>query len=225
MSPVSNILNARGVVLARRCLGEYDRLCVIFTEDLGKISARFAGVNRPAGKLKAISEPVVWGEYRLHLSARSDFAKCVGGGLLSTFPAVRSELARVTAALYCCELLDRLTAERSPSPEKYGLLCATLAALEDSPNRWLSLSFGLKLLSLAGFGLRERAPTEAMSVWAALHQTAPARLADLPFDRAAASSARRVLEAQCEEQTGRPLRAAQFRESLRAAVRPEGACA
>lgn len=219
------IVNAHGVVLSRRVLGEYDRLCLVFTEDLGKLPVRFVGVNRPAAKLKALSEPAVWGEYRLHVSPRSEFAKCVGGSLASTFPGARADLARTTAVLYCCELLDRLTAERSPSPEKYRLLCATLAALERAPSRWLSLAFGLRLLDLAGFSLRERAPAAAASVWEALHETAPDELTGLAFDRIAASEARILLESHCEAQTGRRLKTAEFRESLRAVARHEGVTA
>ncbi len=219
------ILNAHGVVLSRRILGEYDRLSLVFTADLGKIPVRFVGVNRPAAKLKALSEPAVWAEYRLHVSPRSEFARCVGGGLVSTFPGLREDLARTTAALYCCELLDKLTAERSPSREKYRLLCATLAALERSPSRWLSLAFALRLMELAGFGLRERAPAAAASVWEALHGTEPAELAGLAFDFAAAASTRRLLESHFEVQTGRRLKTAEFRESLRVVPRPEGVTA
>jgi DNA repair protein RecO (recombination protein O) len=214
------ILNASAVVLGRRIVGEHDRLVTLFTEDLGKLSARFVGVSRPAGKLKALSEPFVWGEYRLHLSPRADTAKCVGGRLIASFPATRGDLARTTAALYCCELLDRLTAERAPSPEKHRLLAAALAALEESPSRWLTLAFGLRLLELAGFGLRERAPASCARVWRALHETEPAELAGLAFDRAAAADARQLLEAHVEEQTGRPLLVARFRESLRAPAPP-----
>lgn len=211
------IVNSSGIILSRRATGEYDRLTTLFTEDLGKLTVRFAGVSRPAGKLKALSEPGAWGEYRLHLSVRTDLAKCVGGRLIATFPATRGDLARMTAMLYCCELLDKLTAERAPSPEKFRLLAATLTALEERPSRWLSLSFGLRLLDLAGFGLREHAPKECMAVWNALHETEPAALADLPFDRTAAMEARHMLEAHFEVQTGKRLKTVEFRESLRAA--------
>lgn len=211
------ILNAHGVVLSRRPMGEYDRLATVFTEDLGKIPVRFAGVARPAGKLKALAEPAVWGEYRLHVSPRSEFAKCVGGRIVATFPGVREDLPRVTAALYCCELLERLTAERAPSPEKFRLLCATLAALESSPSRWLTLAFGLRLLEYAGLGLRERAPRAAAGIWDALHDREPAELESLPFDRGAAAEARRLLESHVEAQIGRRLMVAEFREALRAA--------
>jgi hypothetical protein len=219
------ILNAHGVVLARRPVGEYDRLAVVFTEDLGKLPVRFVGVARSASKLKALAEPAVWGEYRLHVSPRSEHAKCVGGRIVATFPGVREDLPRITAALYCCELLDKLTAERAPSPEKFRLLCSTLAALEASPSRWLTLAFGLRLMDYAGFGLRERAPRAAAGVWDALHDREPADLAALAFDRNAASEARRLLETHFEAQTGRPLKTAEFREALRAAPRPEGVTA
>ncbi len=219
------ILNAHGVVLARRQVGEYDRLATVFTEDLGKMTVRFVGVARSASKLKALAEPAVWGEYRLHVSPRTEHAKCVGGRIVATFPRVREDLPRITAALYCCELLDKLTAERVPSPEKFRLLCSALAALEEAPSRWLTLSYGLRLMDYAGFGLRERAPREAARVWEALHDREPADLPALPFDRAAAAEARRLLETHFEAQTGRPLQVAVFREALRAAPRPEGVTA
>ncbi|MDE2510351.1 MAG: DNA repair protein RecO, partial [Elusimicrobia bacterium] len=116
------ILNEHGVVLARRPVGEYDRLATVFTEGMGKMTVRFVGVARSASKLKALSEPAVWGEYRLHVSPRSEHAKCVGGRIVSTFPILRDDLPRITASLYCCELLDKLTALHVPSPEKFRLL-------------------------------------------------------------------------------------------------------
>ena len=217
------ILNAHGIVLARRQIGEYDRLATVFTEDLGKMTARFVGVARSASKLKALAEPAAWGEYRLHVSHRSEHAKCVGGRIISTFPGLRGDLARMTGALYCCELLDKLTAERAPSPEKFRLLRSALAALERSPSRWTTLSYGLRLMDCAGFGLRERAPRAAAGVWDALHDREPSELEALPFDRAAAFEARRLLESHFETQAGRPLRVAEFREAVNCASRLEGA--
>jgi DNA repair protein RecO (recombination protein O) len=219
------ILNEHGVVLARRPIGEYDRLATIFTEGMGKMTVRFVGVARPASKLKALAEPAVWSEYRLHVSPRSEHAKCVGGRLVTTFPTLRDDLPRITASLYCCEMMDKMTAAHVPSQEKFRLLVTTLSALEDASSRWITLSFGLRLLDYAGFGLRERAPEAAAHVWAALHDREPAELADLPFDRHAASEARRLLESHFEAQTGRPLKVVEFREALRASRSPEGVTA
>ena len=208
------IVNAPAVVLSRRAFGEYDRLCSVFTEDLGKIPTRFVGVNRAKGKMKALSEPGVWGEYRLHLSSRSEFAKAVGGRLIASFPGWRADLGRTFDALACLEMLDRLTPDHQPGPEKYRLICSVLAALDSAPSRWLVPSFGLKLAEMLGISLRERAPAPGRAVWAALHDSEPAALAGLPYDDAAAESARRLLDEHLGAHAGRRLRAFEFRDAL-----------
>jgi DNA repair protein RecO (recombination protein O) len=207
------ILNAQAIVLSRRSLGEYDRLCALYTEDLGKVPTRFVGVNRPAGKLKALSEPGVWGEYRLHLSPRSEFAKAVGGRIVTTFPAWRNDLDRCPDALSCLEALDRLTPDRLPAPEKFRLLASTLAAFEERPSAWLFPAFALRLCELSGVSLRERAPVHAREAWEALHDAEPAALADLSFDEQAASAAVRVLDDHLAAQAGRRLRSFEFRDA------------
>jgi hypothetical protein len=207
------IVNAPGVVLSRRVFGEYDRLCSIFTEQWGKVPARFVGVNRAKGKLKALSEPGVWGEYRLHLSARSEFAKAVGGRLIGSFPGWRSDLGRTFDALACLEMLDRLTPDHQPGPEKYRLICAVLAALDESPSQWLVPAFGLRLAEMLGIGLRSLAPAPAAAVWATLHDEEPAALVDLPYDAHAGEAARRLLDEHLGAHAGRRLRAFEFREA------------
>ncbi|UPT72525.1 MAG: DNA repair protein RecO [Elusimicrobiota bacterium] len=206
------IVNAGGVILSRRAYGEYDRLCSLFTESLGKVPVRFVGVNRPKGKMKAMSEPGVWAEHRLHLSPRSEFAKGVGGRLIASFPGWRDDLGRTFDALACLEMLDKLTPDRLPAPSLYRLLCATLAALEQSPSRWLVAAFGLRLADKLGFGLRERAPAPCGKVWRALHEDEPAALALLPYEPAADEAARRLLDEHLGAQAGRRLRAFEFRE-------------
>ena len=207
------IVNAGGVILSRRAFGEYDRLCTIFTEHLGKVPARFVGVNRAKGKLKALSEPGVWGEYRLHLSPRSEFAKAVGGRLIGTFPGWRANLGRTFDALACLEMLDRLTPDLQPSPEKYRLICAVLAALDESPSKWLVPSFGLRLAEMFGISLRELPPSPARAVWTQLHDVEPAALAQIPADASAVEASLRRLDEHLAAHAGRRLRAFEFRES------------
>ena len=111
---------------------------------------RFAGVNRPAGKLKALSEPMVWGEYRLFFSSRSPAVHVTGGSLSSSFPSLRDDLSRTMTGLTLCEMARSLAAERVPSPTKYRLLCRALCLLDQVASPWLEAAFGLKLLEAAG---------------------------------------------------------------------------
>lgn len=208
------IVNAWGVVLTRRDHGEADRLCSIYTETHGKVLVRFVGVNKPGRKLKALSEPLAWGEYRLYLSAKSDVAKCVGGQLIGCFPGIRADFARTVAALGCLELVQSITADRSPNAEKYELLCETLRVLEDGPAPWAPLAFGLRLLELAGYGLPDRAAGGDLPLWNALREQPLATLAALPFDEAPAARLRETLYSHAEAQTGRPLRTREFLNKL-----------
>jgi len=207
------IVNTGGVVLSRRSHREYDRLCTIYTEQFGKIPVRFIGVNRPRGKMKALSEPGVWGEYRLHLSPRSEFAKGVGGRLVTSFPSLRTSLNATFDALACCEMLERLTPDHQPGPEKYKLLCTTLAALDETASRWLVASFGLRLADRLGLSLRERAPSAASAVWHNLHETELGSLVSLQYDENADEAARRLLDEHLGAHAGRRLRAFEFREN------------
>lgn len=212
------IVNAGAVVLSRRAFGEYDRLCSVFTEHLGKIPARFVGVNRAKGKMKALTEPGVWGEYRLHLSSRSEFAKGVGGRLISSFPGWRTDLARTFDALACLEMLDRLTPDHQPSPEKYALICSALGALDSAPSQWLVPAFGLRLADMLGISLRERAPAPCRSFWEALHDETFPALRARRYDAAAGDAARRLLDEHFAAHAGRRLRAFEFRDEWKKTV-------
>ena len=208
------IVNAWGVVLTRRQHGEADRLCSIYTETHGKLLVRFVGVNKPGRKLKALSEPLAWGEYRLYISSKSDVAKCVGGQLIGCFPAIREDLSRTVEALSCLELIQSITADRSPNPEKYELLLSALKALEAGPAPWTTLAYGLRLLDLAGYGLPERAAAQDLSLRRALTELPFERLAALPYDDAPASRLRDTLYAHAEAQAGRPLKSRDFLKKI-----------
>lgn len=208
------IVNAWGVVLGRRDHGEADRLCTIYTENLGKVQARFVGVNKPGRKMKALSEPMAWAEYRLYVSPRNDYGKVIGGQLIGTFPGIRADLNRTVQALSCCEMMSAITAERSPNPEKYELICGTLAALDAGAGPWIALAFGLRLLDLAGYGLPEKAAGADAPLWEELRGRTWVELSDLPWDEGAAGRLRQTLYDHAEAQAGRPLKTRAFADSL-----------
>lgn len=204
------IYNDCAVVLGRRALGEYDRGVALFTLAHGRVWARFGGVNRSAGKLKALSEPMVWGEYRLHVNARTQGIRVLGGRIIGTFPRLRGSLERTVEALSCCEMLARLTAEREPSQAKYQLLTTALSLLDAGPAPWLETAFGVRLLELAGYSLRELpVPPDCERLWAALHDEDLAAVASLPWQAAPGRRLREVVYDHVEAHGERALRARQ----------------
>lgn len=201
------IINDSAVVLRRGDSGEYGRWVVLLTEEHGLLPARFTGVNRPAGKLKALSEPMVWGEYRLFFSGRSPAVHVVGGRVESCFPGVRADLSRTLTGLALCEMAWRLCAERVPSPAKYRLLCRALCLLDQGASPWLEAAFGLKLLEAAGWGLGELpVPPAERVLWSGLHESPLEGLGELPWRPEAGRRFLQLVYDHVEAHAGRALR-------------------
>lgn len=211
-----------GVVLRRGLQGENDRLCVLYTADYGKLPVRFPGVNRPRGKLKALSEPLVLGEYRLHMRAGGPASPaavlCVGGALTTAFPRLRSDLGRLLRGLELCEMVDRLTPVGAPNAEKFSLLCSALDELERSSTpsaaAWVCAAFALRLLREAGFGVTELPVSpRRRPLWERLHHADLAEVARLGEDEAL-SRLESYLLRSVERVSERPLRAFRMRAQL-----------
>lgn len=219
------MLVTRAVVLSRRPRGEYDRAAVLYTRSFGRLHARFIGVDRPRGKLKALSEPLVRAEYRIYLKPGAPRATVAGGRLESSHPRLRTDLERTLLGLEMCELLDRLTPEASPSPAKFDLIAGHLDALEERPSPWLGLSFALRLLDLAGLGPQRPFLREVeLRVWEALRLAPVEELRSLPHEPPLLARLEAWTEQALEAQLERPLRCRALRRSLQEAP-PEPAAA
>ncbi len=170
-----------GIVLNRRQLRENDRIVTVFTEAGGKLEVNFKSVRLARGKLRALSEPLSWSDFRFYLKKGSNFPVCTGGRSLSVFAGLRGDLDRLCLGLHYCEIVNRLTPAQQPAPEKYALL---LGALQDLAARgggaWLRQAFTLRVLDLAGFGFRETAAGPDAALWDVLHDGDWAAVRALP---------------------------------------------
>ncbi len=199
-----------GIVLGRKIFRETDRQVCLYTRSHGKMTLHFGGVNRPAGKLKALSEPLTWGDYRIYLHPRSNSCRAIGGKSLSVFPSIRADFDRLCTALHFCELVMRLTPEHQPSQEKYTLLLDALREVElRGTSPWLVAAFTLRLLHLAGFGLKNTAVGIDSRIWDRLHEADfrdIGKMTDFCF-----LGQVRTLTARClENQLDQPLKTSRF---------------
>ncbi len=214
-----------GIVLSRRDFGESGRLSVVYTRDLGKIWVKFSGVNGAGRKMKAFSEPFSHCEYRFHATPGTGYVKATGGSLFSSFPGIRKNLDSLSEAFLCCEFLSALTVFGLPGPEKYELLKDALSFLDSQESHhWAIAAFGLRLLELAGFGVREKSPFQnsiSPSMWDAFYRPSFAELSRLPFDLILNAQIRRLVEQKIEEESHRVLKTPIFIKSMLAAVAKE----
>lgn len=214
--PKSYTLVTEGVVLSRRPYGEFDTIATLYTDALGKLPARFIGVRRPKGKLKALAEPMVRAEHRLYVRQGSEWATATGGRIVDSYPGLRTDFERTCQGLRLCELLNRLVPDRDPAPRKLELIFSFLSAVERTGSQWLPMAFALRLMELAGFGLGHGRPEGIEpGLWDALHRDPIERLEARPDDEPARRRVETRLDRALEELVERPLNTTQFTESIR----------
>jgi hypothetical protein len=168
------IYKLHAVILWSRRSRDADKIVGLYTDTHGRLTARATSAARSSAKFNALTEPFVECEAAIYLRPGQVWGKVVGGQLLRTFPGLRMDLTRTTAASWVCEIVHRLTPEEQPSPEKFTLLLETLEALEGASHPGLiRLAFALRFLNLAGFGLENRGR------WLALQSSHPDWAQDL----------------------------------------------
>ena len=148
--PRPRVYKTQAIVLRQRKLGEADKIVTLFSSHHGKIDAVAKGVRRTKSRMAGHLEPLVLGSYLLAEGRELDIvtqAETVEG-----FPGLRGDLDRISRGLYCAELVDRLTPERSEGNPIFRLLSETLAVLDQAPDIDLAVRrFEMHFLDLLGY--------------------------------------------------------------------------
>lgn len=208
----------QAVVLWSRRSREADKVVGLFTREMGRLTARAASAARPTAKFVALTEPFVESEMALYLKPGQGWGKIVGGRMARSFPGLRTQLDRSTAASWVCEIVYRLTAEEQASPEKYALLMETLEALETASRFGvIRLAFALRFLRLAGFGLDLRDPWITLQqdrrAWADSLLEAPlSSLGEMTWEDPAIKALEQLAGGVVTDHLNRPLHVNRFRQ-------------
>ncbi len=143
-------IRTEGIILRRRDFGESDRILVVFTRKLGRISGIAKGARKPTSKIAG----------HLELFMRSSFLISRGRNLhlitqaevLEPYDHLREDLAGIGLGSYIVELVDAVTYEEGSHLKLYDLLAATLNALDSGKDPGAIIHyFELHLLDLVGF--------------------------------------------------------------------------
>jgi DNA repair protein RecO (recombination protein O) len=144
------IYKTEAIVLRQRKLGEAGKIVTLYTPNYGKLDAVAKGVRRPKSRLGGHLEVLTHTAVMLAQGRNLDVV--TQAQTVESFAPLRSDLHRLSRALYAAELVDRFSPEGAESYQVFQLLLATLRRLGtarnvDSVLRWLEM----QLLRLAGF--------------------------------------------------------------------------
>lgn len=157
MTSLGRIYTVHAIVLKRRNVGEADRIVTLFTKEYGRMRVVAKGVRRVHSRRAAHLE--VFSHTCLVLYHGRTWDSVTEATPLHTFSYLRSNLPRVSAAYYLCELVDALLPERQEHRDVYSLLLESLAKLNDAAENnpvAVSEQFALELLRRLGYLARDR---------------------------------------------------------------------
>lgn len=150
MSTRERSIRTEGVVLRRRDYGESDRILVIFTRKLGRISGLAKGARKPSSKISG----------HVELFTRASFLVSRGRNLqlitqaetIDSYDHLREDLSGIGLGSYIVELVDAVTTEEGSNVKLYDLLVRTLEGLDSGQDtQVIRHHFELRLLGLSGF--------------------------------------------------------------------------
>ncbi len=146
----NRLYRVEGVVLRRRDLGEADRILVVFTDRVGKVSVVGKGVRRTKSRLSGHLEPFCRTSLLIAKGRNLDIV--TQASLIEPYKELRQNDTSIAYAGYFADLLDQFSVEGQENHRAYELLIESLARLDRGVDPFVtSTLFEYRLLALMGF--------------------------------------------------------------------------
>ena len=150
-----------GIILARRNIGEADRLLTIYTKHYGKVKVVAKGVRRTTSRKRGSLE--LFTQVKLFAVKGKTFDIITEVETKENFNNWRRDLLRVGVAYHLTEVINRLTRENQEHRKVYDLLFTAFNRLNDFPDEKLSTyaaAFKKAVLTELGFLNEDRGRTD-----------------------------------------------------------------
>lgn len=141
-----------GIVLKRRNLGEADRVLTILSRESGKIAVKAPGVRRISSRRSPHVELLNLSQFTLYRSSKTLMPIVTEVQTLEDFSSIKSDLNKIGAALYVCELTNGLCADNQENGGVFFHLKSVLSELSKTLDMsGLIKKFEKDLLTELGF--------------------------------------------------------------------------
>jgi len=137
-------------VLSTIDYGDSDRIVSLFTLEHGRLKGFARSAKNSRKRFGAALE--TFARIEAQVRVKHGLSGLQQADILSIFPQIRGDLARIALALYACELVDTLTPEGQPLPRLFRLLSVYLDRLESAPPSESDRRFfEINLLNILGY--------------------------------------------------------------------------
>jgi DNA repair protein RecO (recombination protein O) len=140
------------IVLAAMDYGEADRIVTLFTREYGKVRGIARNGKKSVKRFGAALD--IFARLRLRLVLKEGLCSLRNADIMTVFPRIRKDLAKIGYAGYACEVVDRFLPEAQCNPRLFRLLSAYLEHLDAFPARADDRRFfEVNLLNIVGYRL------------------------------------------------------------------------
>lgn len=147
----SRLFTVKAIIIKRKNVGEADRLVTMFTREHGKLRVLARGVRKVSSKRGPHIEVFSHVVATIHKGQQDTLTEV---SPVTSFEKIRSDLTRVGAAYYLCELIDGLLPIEQPHEDVFSLLIdafATLSKVKLERIDVLRARFAAALLTRLGY--------------------------------------------------------------------------
>lgn len=132
---------------------ESDKLIVLFTEKLGKVSVLAKGARKSKSKFLSLSLPFCFGEYVVFKG--KNLYTLNEGEPINSFQSLLNDLDSLTVASYLCELIDIAMVEEESNRELFKTFITAFYLIENKAIDYnlILRAFEVKLLAYSGYSL------------------------------------------------------------------------
>ena len=141
---------ATGMVLEATPVNDYDRRTVILTREFGKITAFGKGARKPGNKLLAVTNPFVFGEFRLYEGKNA--YTLIDADISYYFEELRTDFEGAYLGMYFLEYASFYTRENNDELMMLKLLFQSVRAItrQNTDNRLIRAVFEIKTVVVNG---------------------------------------------------------------------------
>ena len=139
----------RGIIISRRNYKEADRILIVYTERLGKISVLAKGVRKSTSKLGGHLE--LFNISRLELEEGKNWYILTGAQTEKNFAKIRLNLPKISAGFFIAELISHLTVENDVNRSFFKVIENGFKILNKSKKEIVANAFVWQLVNQSGY--------------------------------------------------------------------------
>ncbi len=144
-----------GIILARRSLGEADRILSVYSKNHGRISLIAKGIRRLSSKKRGHLE--VFGHIKFQATDQKSIGIITEVETINNFENIKKDLKKVALAYYFAEVIGKITHEHEKNNEIFSLLLNYLEKLKEAKNlKQLRFTFIEEILHVTGFWPKDK---------------------------------------------------------------------